>query len=129
MTEKQKKIAIIAGTVILALILLLSRKGSNSGTTIVNKEEMPGITVNIPGFNIPQRGDINISIPALPSASPYGFSAISPCMCNGAGNVTQSNGPLIEFVTNQGARGGNTYNYTTQQYTPQYNNAFIGVPG
>jgi hypothetical protein len=116
MTEKQKKLAIIAGTVVIALILLLSFRSKGNGAInnkqIVNQAGVEPINVSIPSMNIPQRSPIAINIPALPSMSPYAFSAISPCMCNGAGTVApiQQN-PLVTFVTNQANSGPNIYNY------------------
>lgn len=126
MTEKQKKLAIIVVTIVIALILLLwSRKGVSG--TIYNQEQMPPISVTIPGFNIPERSPIAINIPGLPSFTPYQYSAISPCMCNGAATTQGYTGPLVEFVTNQGSTGPNIYNYTTQQ-TSYSNSGFTGVP-
>jgi len=109
MTEKQKKLAIIAGTIVIGLILLLySRK---AGSTIVNQQNMPPIQVSIPSLNIPDRSGIAINIPGLPSFSPYRYSAISPCMCNGAATTPVNNAPLIEFVNNAAGTGSNVYNY------------------
>lgn len=112
MTQTQKKLA-IGGFVLLAIVFLLwSRKGS-AGTTIVNQNNPPAIQVDIPGFNLPPRGDINISIPALPTRSQYSYNAISPCMCNGGAMAATPaySDPLVTFVTNQGAQGPNVYNF------------------
>jgi hypothetical protein len=114
MTEKQKKIALIVGTIIIGLIILLSSRKSVAGTTIVNQESAPPINVSIPSFNIPARSPIAINIPALPSASPYDYNAISPCMCNGAA-VAQLQMPSITFVTNEGNSGPNIYDYSQSQ--------------
>lgn len=108
MTEKQKKIAIVIGVVLIAIMLLWSRK--TNASIIVNQQGLAPIDISIPGFNIPERGGINITIPALPSRSQYGFNAISPCMCNGASTVTSApRGPMVEFVTNLGNSGPNIY--------------------
>jgi hypothetical protein len=125
-TEKQKKIALIVGTIVIALILLLtSRKGA--GTTIVNQEEMAPINVSIPAFNIPERGGITINIPALPTQSQYGFNAISPCMCNGASTSSgMYNGPLVTNVFNAGDSGPNIFNYNSGGTTPR-DTGFYGV--
>ena len=122
MTEKQKKIAIIVGVIVIAVFLLWMRKGS-AGTTIINQEELPPINVSIPGFNIPERGDIVINVPALPSGSQYGFNAISPCMCNGQ-STSGYDGPLFNFTLNEAGRGPNIYNYFPT--TVPQDNAFYG---
>lgn len=113
MTEKQKKIAIIVGTIVIGLILLLSSRKS-AGTTIVNQQEMPPIQVSIPSMNIPARSPFAITLPGLPSYSPYQYSAVSPCMCNGAATRQTDNEPLVTFVTNAGSTGANIYNYNYQ---------------
>lgn len=127
MTEKQKKIALITGTVIIALIILLwSRKAA--GNTIINKSDMAPINVSIPSMNIPERSPFAINIPGLPSFSPYQFSAISPCMCNGAAQTTSAyQGPLVTFVTNQGSSGPNIYNYSSVQ-PDTIRTGFTGIP-
>lgn len=115
MTEKQKKIAIIAGTIIIAVLLLMRSKGGSA--SVVNQNgDVPTWNVSIPGFNIPERGDIVVNIPALPARSAYNYNAISPCMCNGAGQTSNAyRGPLVEVVNNQAGNGPNVYNYLTQQ--------------
>jgi hypothetical protein len=52
MTEKQKKLAIIAGVVIIALILLFSSRKAG-GTTVINQEAAPKYEVSMPGLNMP----------------------------------------------------------------------------
>lgn len=111
MTEKQKQIAIVIGVVVIAVIILFSRKGA-AGQTIVNQQGLSPINVTIPGFNIPLRSPIAINIPGLPSASPYDYNAISPCMCNGSATVSAPSGPSITFITNEGNSGPNVYNAT-----------------
>lgn len=125
MTEKQKKLAIIAGTILIAFVLLLTRK---SGGTIVNQEGMTPINVSIPSLNIPQRSPIAINIPGLPSVSPYAYNAISPCMCNGA-VTTPISRPLITYSTtvNEGNAGPNIYNYSSGSDSGGYS-GLIGVP-
>jgi hypothetical protein len=88
MTEKQKKLAIIAGTIIIALILLFSSR--KAGNYIVNNQDAPPIEVTIPSMNMPVRSPIAINIPGLPSFTPYQYSAISPCMCNGGQHYASS---------------------------------------
>ena len=124
MTEKQKKIAIIVSVIALALLLLLSSKKA-SGTTIVNQEQAPAIDVTIPSMNIPERSPFAIVLPGLPDFTPYQYSAISPCMCNGAAvSQPQNNSPLITYVTNMGNQGPNIYNYSA----PKTNSGdFVGV--
>lgn len=113
MTERQKKIALIVGTIIIALILLLSGRKGTAGTVINNQGETSPINVTVPGFNIPERSPIAINIPGLPEMSPYNFNAISPCMCNGTALASASNVPALSltFVTNMGDSGPNIYNY------------------
>lgn len=125
MTEKQKKIAIIAGTVILAILILLWRKGAMGGTTIVNREGGGLDQVSVPGFTMPERSPIAINIPELPSFTPYQYSAISPCMCNGAdlSNSGSYDGPLVTFTINQGNAGASIYDYGTtvdSDFYPQF---------
>jgi hypothetical protein len=110
MTEKQKKIALVIGTVVIAVIILLwSRRAS--GSTIINKEGMAPINVSIPSLNLPPRTPFAINIPGLPAFTPYQFSAISPCMCNGAAtSLPSDSGFSITFVTNEGNSGPNIYN-------------------
>lgn len=127
MNERQKKLALIAGTIVIALILLLSSRKA-TGTTIVNQQQAPGITVSIPGMNIPVRTPFAVNIPGLPSFTPYQYSAVSPCMCNGSeiSNSNAYNGPLVEFVTNQGNSGPNIYNSNTP--TGVYTDRIVMVP-
>jgi len=125
MTEKQKKWAIIITTVIIGIIILLMGRKA-SGATIVNQQEMPPINVTIPSLNIPERSPIAITIPGLPSYTPYQYSAISPCMCNGGASTNNYQGPLVEFVTNQGSTGPTIYNYSTPSTSS--NSSFVGVP-
>jgi hypothetical protein len=125
MTEKQKKIAIIAGVVIIALLLLLSGRRA-AGNTIVNQQGVPDIQVTIPSMNIPERGPFAITIPGLPSFTPYQYSAISPCMCNGAAtSAQQQSGMALTFVTNAGGAGTNVYNY----YPPQQQSGLNSLTG
>jgi hypothetical protein len=127
MTEKQKKIAIVIGVVVIAVIILFSRKGA-SGNTIVNQQGLSPINVTIPGFNIPERSPFAINIPGLPSAAPYDYNAISPCMCNGSSLSAPSNtGLSITFVTNEGSAGPNVYNYPPATVSNDYYGGFTGV--
>jgi hypothetical protein len=121
MTENQKKIAIVAGVIIIALILLMSRK-QIAQTQATN----PLGDVQLPSQSLPAR-NINVVIPGLPNYSPYQYSPISPCMCNGAA-VTQSayQGPLVTFVTNQASNGPNIFNYPSP--TGGGNIPLTGVP-
>jgi hypothetical protein len=126
LSEKQKKLAIIFGTIVIGLLLLLSSRKGNS-TTIVNQSEMPPIQVTIPSLNLPERSPIAIVIPGLPSGSQYEYNAISPCMCNGASqNAYPTNTLNLEFVTNQGSSGPNIYNYNYQQNSGF--SGFVGIP-
>lgn len=111
MTENQKKLAIIFGTVIIALFFLLSSK--KAGTTIINKEAAPQYGVSVPGITLPPRSGYAVNIPTLPSATPYAFSPISPCMCNGmaTSTPTQQQGPTYTNVYNAANNGPNIYNY------------------
>ena len=121
MTEKQKKLAIIIGVIVIALILLLSSK-KGAGTTIVNQEQAVPIQVSIPSLNIPERSGIAVNVPGLPSFTPYQYSAISPCMCNGAETLQSPVSPIsLTLVTNTGCGGSNIYNYAppVQQDTIQ----------
>lgn len=125
MTEKQKKLALIVGTIVIGLIILLwSRK--SVGDTIINKQNAPGITVSIPSLDFPERSPIAINIPGLPSFTPYQFSAISPCMCNGAASTYQPNTqPLFEIVNNAADSGPNIYN---NYYSSSNDYAFVAQP-
>jgi hypothetical protein len=111
MTEGQKKLAIIGTVILVVLFFLTSSKGV--GSTIINQSNRQPIDANIPSVDIP-RGNITINVPGLPSFTPYQFSPISPCMCNGAEVTSMNNpqGPLVTFITNQGSSGPNIYNYT-----------------
>lgn len=111
MTEKQKKLAIIVGTIVIALLLLMTSR--KVGSTTVNHQGLDPLAVSLPSNDMPLRSPIIVNIPGLPSFSPYQYSAVSPCMCNGAASTSAYAGPLIEFVTNQGNVGGNTYNYSS----------------
>jgi hypothetical protein len=122
MTEKQKKLAIIIGTVIIGIIILFWSRRATGGTTIVNQQGLAPIQVTIPSLNIPERSPIAINIPGLPAFTPYDFNAISPCMCNGAASLyqdTSNSGPAYEFVYNEGDSGPNVYNYYAP--VPTYN--------
>jgi hypothetical protein len=121
MNEKQKKLAIIAFTVIVAVILLLWTKKAG-GNTIVNQGQAPQYSVSIPSLNLPPRDGLVINVPGLPNFTPYEFSPISPCMCNGASQLTPPpQGPLIMNITNMGNSGPNVYsqpiNSTKSHYT------------
>jgi hypothetical protein len=121
MTEKQKKLAIIVGVIVIALLLLMSRK---PGTTIVNQKGLDPTQVSLPSNDMPIRSPFIINIPGLPSYTPYQYSAVSPCMCNGAATTLGAyQGPLVTFVTNQGNSGPNIYNYTPP---PPPKNVFYG---
>lgn len=122
MTESQKKLAIIAVTVIIALILLL--RGNRNTTNVTNAT--PDINVLIPAFNMPPRTPIAINIPGLPGGSQYEFQAISPCMCNGSSTSGVSDLSPVTIVFNEGSSGPNIYDYTTN--TPDYSSGFIGIP-
>lgn len=131
MSEKQKRLLFILGIVMIAAYLLLSRKAS--GTTIVNQEGAAPISVTVPSFNMPPRNPIAINIPALPSATPYAYNAVSPCMCNGSAVSGPINSGLsLTFVTNEGSAGPNVYDYSTVNETtaaPYNPFAIFGSPG
>jgi hypothetical protein len=125
MTEQQKKLAII-GIIIIAAILLLWPKQAGGKTVATNSDAQP-FDVSIPSLNMPDRGNLIINVPGLPSYSPYAFSPISPCMCNGADmyaqNGNNTSGLQMTFVTNQGSSGPNIYNYTA----PKSGGDFTGI--
>lgn len=112
MTEGQKKLAIVA--VIIAAIVLLFWPKRAGGAVMQDKNGNP-INVSIPSLNLPPRDGLVINIPGLPSFTPYAFSPISPCMCNGAGSASplqMPQGLQITNITNMGNSGPNVYNYT-----------------
>lgn len=110
MTEKQKKLAIIVGVIVIGLLLLMTSR--KAGSTTVNHQGLDATQVSLPSNDMPLRSPFIINIPGLPSYTPYQYSAVSPCMCNGqATSPGAYQGPLVTFITNQGSRGGNTYNY------------------
>lgn len=116
MTEKQKKWAIIGGVIIIALIILLSGKKGATNSVTNQQADLAPINVDIPGFNIPPRGDITITIPPLGAPTPYDFNAVSACMCGGQQLSSSGyDGPLFEIVNNEGDNGPNIYNYAPAQ--------------
>lgn len=118
MTEKQKRWAIIGFVVIAIIILMLWRKAGTS-TVTNNPTDLAPINITIPGFNIPPRGGITITIPPLGAMSPYSFNAVSACMCGGNQLAPIDNsGPSINFVTNEGNNGPNIYNYSAPSASP-----------
>jgi len=112
MTEGQKKLAIVA-VIVVAIVLLFWPKRAG-GTTQTDKNGNP-INVSIPSLSLPPRDGLVINIPGLPAFTPYAFSPISPCMCNGAAQSSTLQMPAglsITNVTNMGNSGPNIYNYT-----------------
>lgn len=78
MTEKQKRIAIIATVIIIALWLFWPKAKK---VLTDNGWIMPDII--IPAFDLPPRTEYPIVIPGLPPLDPieYPFSAVSACGC------------------------------------------------
>jgi len=106
-TEKQKRILIVVTIVVVGLIFLLMGKKNNA----LSYSPFNMGDVQIPGFDYVPR-DVNISIPGLPSGSPYGFSPVSACGCGG-----QSLTPISEtFINvNETIQQGPTYSYSPVQ--------------
>jgi len=127
MTEGQKKLAIVA-VIVVAIVLLFWPKRAGGATQTTDANGNP-ITVSIPSLSLPPRDGLVINIPGLPAFTPYAFSPISPCMCNGAaqGSTLQMPAGLsITNVTNMGNSGPNIYNYQPAPTQPRY---FVGTAG
>lgn len=124
MNEKQKQAAVIVGTVILAVLLLLFFRSRASGTTIARNSPY-----DIPGVGATQLGDIiiqgsgPIEIPGLNFGNPD-LSMIGSCCMDCASSAAPANVPNgtsgFTYVYNAGDNGPNVYNYTNvTQTAPQ----------
>lgn len=115
MTERHKQLAIIAGTIVLAILLILHfRKGSGAGATAGSDYQLPAVT----GVNMgPAYGGggayIPIVIPGLDLSGPN-LNMIGAC-CSDC-NSTPDQGPRSQgptYVFNQGNAGAQIFNYTS----------------
>lgn len=117
MTEGEKRIAIIGGTVVLALLLLFMfwprfRAAVNSVTG--SDWEPPAVGIDIPGINI--IGAAPITIPQLDLSGIDGLQMIGACCadCTGSSGTGYQSTPGTTLVFNQGNSGPTVYNYTQQ---------------
>lgn len=133
MTERHKQIAIVSGTILVALFLLLFfRKGAGAGGT-VGASDWTLPTVTGPSLGPIYFGDGDrpvINIPGLNLGGPD-LSMIGACCSDcGQSQVTTFNQrPGPTYVFNAGNQGPNVYSYTTVNQTQQQSSGgFTGIP-
>jgi hypothetical protein len=118
MTETQKKLAIIGGVILVALLLLF-RKGGNVvnrlGDNVTNEFDAPG------GVTIGARGPL--AIPGITINNPLPeLSAISACCSDCSGSAPRASyAPAVPgntYVYNAANRGPNVFNYFSNLFAP-----------
>jgi hypothetical protein len=79
MTEAHKKLAIIGGTVLIALLILLFMPRKSSGETVINRAPFNLGDVTIPGFDMSPRDPI--IFPILPGLGGDDSAVIGSACC------------------------------------------------
>lgn len=130
MTEKQKRFAIIAGTVIAAVLLFLwFRRRGTAGNVVVEQSPFNLPAVGLGPIWLPDEQGATYNIPGLNLDGP-GLQMIGAC-CSDC-MQTKPNyetptfaGPSITF--NEGNNGPNVYNYYEPSQQPSSTGGFTGV--
>lgn len=98
MTESQKRVLLIAGVGILALIIWLMGKKGNATTVQTPQGPVTFGDVQIPGIDFPPRDTGPITIPGFNPKGVFGYGA-STCMCSGQGVSSSFLSPANNVIT------------------------------